>query len=189
MSIKDWLENDKSYDSEAATAISAISATASDSRTQIPQETDREDPAVLADPPGELFDLPTWCRPDCENLRHHHLSGREPLTGCEIVITPDHWDFYRIDSLTGCPKKMDNSIVNDPTVPLVCRGCKRLESLSISGKNAHGCLYQALGEYSDGWRRLPANLERCLTLRPPIRGTSKLLNLSPPTGNLRAWLD
>jgi hypothetical protein len=43
-----------------------------------------------------------------------------------------------------------------------CRDCKRLEVVNIMGVDVPGCLYDAPGEYSDGWKRLPIALHKCI---------------------------
>lgn len=46
--------------------------------------------------------------------------------------------------------------------PTPCKGCTRLEAVEILGEFINGCLYVAPGLYPDGWRRLPADLTKCL---------------------------
>jgi len=48
------------------------------------------------------------------------------------------------------------------SAPAVCRNCPRLEAVEIQGERVLGCLYQATGEFSEGWRRLPADLRKCI---------------------------
>lgn len=50
------------------------------------------------------------------------------------------------------------------TTPVPCQNCSNVEFLVIAGKQVGGCLYQALGEFPDGWKRLPANLTKCFWL-------------------------
>ena len=48
------------------------------------------------------------------------------------------------------------------STPAPCRDCIRFEFVEIMDVDVPGCLYQAPGEYSDGWKRLPNDLERCI---------------------------
>ena len=54
-------------------------------------------------------------------------------------------------------------------VPEVCRGCPRVEVLSLAGQSVPGCQYLAEGEFTDGWRRLPADPRRCIWGNPSTR--------------------
>lgn len=47
-------------------------------------------------------------------------------------------------------------------VPTPCRDCKRLEVIEIMNELVPGCLYQAEGEFPEGWRRIPAGTARCI---------------------------
>jgi hypothetical protein len=49
-----------------------------------------------------------------------------------------------------------------PEIPAACCVCTRLEVVEIMGRPVAGCLYLAQAPYSDGWRRIPANLKNCL---------------------------
>ena len=46
--------------------------------------------------------------------------------------------------------------------PAPCEGCSRFKAVSIIGKLVSGCLYLAPGEFFDGWRRIPGNLDACI---------------------------
>jgi hypothetical protein len=46
--------------------------------------------------------------------------------------------------------------------PAPCRNCKRLEVINIMGLDIPGCLYDAPGEYSESWKRLPIDLKKCI---------------------------
>ena len=48
------------------------------------------------------------------------------------------------------------------SIPPPCRTCSRLEVLTIMGEAVPGCLYQAEGEFPEGWRRIPAGTARCI---------------------------
>jgi len=50
----------------------------------------------------------------------------------------------------------------EESTPAPCRDCSRVEVLTIMGKAVAGCLYLADGEFSEGWRRIPAGTERCI---------------------------
>lgn len=43
-----------------------------------------------------------------------------------------------------------------------CVGCERLEVVEIMGELIPGCLYQAQGNFPEGWRRIPAGTARCI---------------------------
>lgn len=49
-----------------------------------------------------------------------------------------------------------------PVIPKPCTACMRLELIDIMGQPIAGCLYPATGEYPEGWRRLPEQLEKCI---------------------------
>lgn len=49
------------------------------------------------------------------------------------------------------------------TIPLPCLDCSKLEVINILGVDVPGCLYKIAGnKWSEGWKRLPTNLERCI---------------------------
>lgn len=54
-------------------------------------------------------------------------------------------------------------------VPDVCRECPRVEVLTLAGHPVPGCQYLAEGEFTDGWRRLPADTRRCIWGNPSTR--------------------
>jgi len=54
-------------------------------------------------------------------------------------------------------------------VPKVCLGCPRVEVLTLAGQSVPGCQYLAEGEFTAGWRRLPADPRRCIWENPSTR--------------------
>lgn len=47
--------------------------------------------------------------------------------------------------------------------PPPCQNCKRLEIIKIMGEHVPGCLYPIkTGEWREGWKRLPKDLEMCI---------------------------
>lgn len=60
-------------------------------------------------------------------------------------------------SLEGSEVRKDSA-----STPVPCQGCTRLKAVEILGSVVNGCLYIAPGQYFDGWRRLPADLTKCL---------------------------
>jgi hypothetical protein len=63
---------------------------------------------------------------------------------------------------TGAPKEQPEPCnPNRSTAP--CQDCNRFEIISIAGRSVAGCLYPITeGPWSEGWKRLPDNLEACL---------------------------
>lgn len=59
-------------------------------------------------------------------------------------------------------RQTDQQSVNTESTPEPCKSCNRFEAVEIQGMAIPGCLYTAPGPYSDGWRRLPADLDKCL---------------------------
>ncbi len=60
---------------------------------------------------------------------------------------------------------------NSAHIPLICFGCGQLEVVTILEKDVPGCLYTAISEYHDGWKRLPDGIERCSFpgMRSPVK--------------------
>jgi len=54
-------------------------------------------------------------------------------------------------------------------VPLLCRECPRFEVLIFAGETVSGCQYLAGGEFTYGWRRLPADSRSCIWGNPSTR--------------------
>lgn len=79
------------------------------------------------------------------------------LTGDEAAI--DKWLPVIRENKVALLKEL--SPVKDAS-PSVCQNCPRLESVEIMGRMVAGCLYQAPEPYTDGWRRLPADMTKCL---------------------------
>jgi hypothetical protein len=44
----------------------------------------------------------------------------------------------------------------------ICQSCNRLDLVEIMGADVPGCLYDAGGDYPDGWKRLPLDMKRCI---------------------------
>ena len=62
--------------------------------------------------------------------------------------------------------------------PAICTACDQLEVVNIMGKDVPGCLYTAIGEYPDGWKRLPDGIEKCLfsAMRSPANSEGQWAN-------------
>ena len=84
-------------------------------------------------------------------------AGKIKLTGGQDTV--NKWLPVIREHKAALLKILSPARHNDPAA---CEGCDRYELVEIMGAGVRGCLYTAPGKYSDGWKRLPNDLERCI---------------------------